>query len=168
MRFNLTILPILFAVLATSRSLSPFGNSETPLVIEAGGSVPGANPLTFCTDKSGYILTIERVDLNPNPPKPGLTLKIEASGVFSKDVEKGAYVSLQVKYGLITLIRQTVDLCEQIESVDLKCPLKKGPMTFTKEVEIPSQVPQGTYKVFANVMSVDEEEITCLESTVHL
>ena len=32
--------------------------------------VPGDNPLYFCADPADYILQIEKVDLDPNPPKP--------------------------------------------------------------------------------------------------
>lgn len=32
-------------------------------------SVPGQNPLFFCSDPENDILTIEKVDLDPNPPE---------------------------------------------------------------------------------------------------
>lgn len=50
-------------------------------------------------------------------------------------------MNLVVKWGLITLIQQTVDLCEQIKEVDLECPLEKGHMTLTKEVKLPNAIP---------------------------
>jgi len=71
----------------------------------------------------------------------GQTLTIEAAGTLHEKIEKGATVLLEVKYGLITLIRQTVDLCEQIENVDLHCPLEKGDMVLKKQVELPKQIP---------------------------
>ena len=74
---------------------------------------------------------------------------------------------MQVKYGLITLIKQEADLCDQIGNVDLSCPLKKGPMELTKNVQIPAQVPKGKYSVTADVYTVDKEKVTCLESTVY-
>lgn len=48
---------------------------------------------------------------------------------------------LQVKYGLIRLINQEADLCEQLTNVDLECPLEKGEMTLTKQVDLPAQIP---------------------------
>jgi len=75
-------------------------------------------------------------------------------------------VALTVKYGLITLIRQTADLCDQIVNVDLHCPLDKGPMSMTHEVKIPREVPPGKYTVMADVLTKDEEKITCLEAVV--
>ena len=96
----------------------------------------------------------------------GSKLKINASGTFAKDVEAGAKVFIQVKYNLITLIRQEADLCDQIGNVDLSCPLKKGPMNITKDVDLPSQVPKGKYTVLADVSTNDSQTITCLESVV--
>jgi hypothetical protein len=56
-------------------------------------------------------------------------------------IEKGATVNLEVKWGLITLIKQTVDLCDELKNVDLECPLEKGEMVLTKEVDLPKQIP---------------------------
>lgn len=71
----------------------------------------------------------------------GTTLTIKASGTLSETVDKGATVNLVVKWGVITLISQTVDLCEQIKNVDLECPLEKGHMALTKEVKLPAHIP---------------------------
>lgn len=94
-------------------------------------------------------------------------MKIAASGVFREDVEPGAKVALTVKYGLITLIHQTANLCDQIANVDLKCPLKKGKMSMTHEVKLPKEVPPGKYTVIADVVTKDGKQVTCLESVVH-
>jgi hypothetical protein len=71
----------------------------------------------------------------------GETLTIEAIGTFTEDVEEGAYIQLQVKYGLIRLINTKADLCEQIKNVDLKCPIKEGKKTITKDVDLPNEIP---------------------------
>jgi hypothetical protein len=70
---------------------------------------------------------------------------IKATGTFHKDVEPGAKVFIQIKYGLITLIKQEADLCDQIENVDMHCPLEKGDMTLTKEVDLPQEIPPVSY-----------------------
>lgn len=51
-----------------------------------------------------------------------------------------------VKYGLIKLLSQKADLCEQMKNVDEKCPLK-GEKTITKEVDLPQQIPPVRHKV---------------------
>jgi hypothetical protein len=96
----------------------------------------------------------------------GQTLSIVARGDLSEDVEDGAKVHLQVKYGLITIIRQTADLCTQVKQVDLECPIKKGETALTKDVELPKQVPPGKYTVLADVTTKDDKKITCLTATV--
>lgn len=67
-------------------------------------------------------------------------MTITANGTFSKDIEPGATVFLQVKYGLITLIKQEADLCDNLPKIDITCPLKEGVLSLQKEVDIPQQV----------------------------
>lgn len=71
----------------------------------------------------------------------GQKLTITAEGTFGEKITKGAYVNLEVKYGIITLLKQTADLCEQLENVQMKCPLDEGKMVLTKEIDLPKQIP---------------------------
>ncbi len=71
----------------------------------------------------------------------GANLTIQATGTVKEDIEDGAYVKLQVKYGYIKLIDTTVDLCEEIKNVDLECPIQKGRISIVKEVELPREIP---------------------------
>jgi hypothetical protein len=67
-------------------------------------------------------------------------------------------VHLSVKYGLITIIRQTADLCDTVKNVDLECPIKKGELALTKDVELPKQIPPGKYTVLADVVTKDDKK----------
>ena len=96
----------------------------------------------------------------------GKNLSITATGTLHDRVEPGAKVHIQVKYGLITLINQEADLCDQVKNVDLKCPLEKGKTTLTKEVDLPRQIPPGKYTVLADVFTEKGEKITCLTAHV--
>jgi hypothetical protein len=71
----------------------------------------------------------------------GTELLITASGTVHETIAEGSYVKLQVKYGLITLITQTIDLCEQLGNVDLGCPVEPGVLTVTKSVDLPKAIP---------------------------
>lgn len=71
----------------------------------------------------------------------GKGLSISAKGNLTEAIEEGAKVHIQVKYGLITLINQETDLCEQVGQVDLECPLKKGELELTKDVDLPREIP---------------------------
>ena len=63
MKFSLALVSLLSA---SAFAGSIFGNtinvSEEPL------PVPGENPLLYCASPADYILTLDHVDLNPNPP----------------------------------------------------------------------------------------------------
>ncbi|KAF8534771.1 phosphatidylglycerol/phosphatidylinositol transfer protein precursor [Trichophaea hybrida] len=132
-----------------------------------GQKVPGENPLYFCdNDTAGDVATIEWVNLTPNPPTPGGTLEIEAAGVLHDVIASGAKVDLTVKYGLITLIRESFDMCENAGQVDLECPVSDGKRILKKSVDIPKQVPPGKYTVVANAYTVDDRRITCITATV--
>jgi len=152
------------AITIDSRSL--FGSQNAMVTDEPKFKVPGKNPLYFCADPKDYIGQIDFVDLVPNPPVPGQKLTVTANGTFSKDIDPGATVFLQVKYGLITLIKQEADLCDNLPKIDITCPIKEGVLAIEKEVDIPKQVPPGKYTVLADVNTVDKEKIVCMESTV--
>ncbi|RYP32578.1 hypothetical protein DL766_003903 [Monosporascus sp. MC13-8B] len=152
------------AVVVDARSW--FAESQDPIVGEAT-KVPGDSPLEFCdSDHSKDIVHIEKVDLLPNPPEAGAELVIRATGTVLETIEDGAYVNLVVKYGLIRLVNTRADLCEQVSNVDLECPIEKGVLSITKAVEIPKEVPPGTYNVHAEVVTKDDKPITCLQATV--
>jgi hypothetical protein len=158
---------VLFGLLSTASaaSLNFFGSDNA--VVREDLKVPGKSPLEFCpADHSKDVLTIESVELSPNPPLAGTDLVIKATGTVASTIAEGAYVNLQVKYGLIRLITTTADLCEQVQNVDLKCPIEKGALSIVKSVELPKEIPPGKYTVLADVYTVDDEPITCLTATV--
>ncbi|KAI0206240.1 ml domain-containing protein [Astrocystis sublimbata] len=142
-----------------------FGTGD--VTVNEATKVPGESPLQFCdADRSLDTVHIQKVDLSPNPPQAGTKLNIVATGTVDDVIEEGAYVKLVVKYGLIRLISTTADLCEQIGNVDLKCPIQKGVLSITKDVDIPKEVPPGTYNVFADVYNADDSHLTCLQASV--
>jgi len=160
--------PVLLASAVTARSTGWLGSTadKQVAITDDDLSVPGENPLKFCADPKDYILDLESVNLTPNPPEAGKPLVFTAKGNLSQDVTEGAKVHLQVKYGLLTLIKQEADLCEQVKNVDLDCPIKKGETIVTKEVSLPKEIPPGRYTVLADVYTADKEKITCLTAEV--
>ena len=90
--------------------------------------------------------------MTAKPPHSGKTLTIKAHGNFIEDIEKGAYIMLQVKYGLITLINQKADLCEQMSNVDEECPLS-GEKTITKDIDLPKTIPPVNQDLLSNVQT---------------
>ena len=85
---------------------------------------------------------------------------------MKEEIEDGAKIHLSVKYGLITIVRMTRDLCEDAPNIDLECPVKKGELKLTKSVDLPKEIPPGKYTVQADVVSKDDKTITCLTAQV--
>ncbi|KAF7546268.1 hypothetical protein G7046_g9349 [Stylonectria norvegica] len=161
-----TFAACLSACLAPAAALSVF-NGNADVIVNEDLAIPGDSPLEFCPGEHKHdLVTIDRVDLSPNPPRAGEELIIKATGTVKETIEEGAYVLLTVKYGLIRLISTKADLCEQIGNVDLECPVKAGVLSITKGVDLPSEIPPGKYTVFADVYTVDDVQITCLTATV--
>jgi len=152
------------ALLATSVSAGILGTSSIHTTEDF--PVSGKNPLKHCENPADDILEITNVDLDPNPPKPGNTLSIVATGNVKEEIEDGATIHLSVKYGLITIIRTTRDFCEDVPNVGLECPIQKGELKLTKDVDIPKEVPPGKYSVVADLQTKDGKTLTCLTATV--
>jgi hypothetical protein len=42
---------------------------------------------------------------------------------------------------MITLVKEKIDLCEHVKEVDLECPINKGKLVLTKNIDMPKQIP---------------------------
>lgn len=122
--------------------------------------------MKFCSNPKQDLIQIDKVDLIPNPPLPGETLSITASGTVKRPILEGSRVALVVKYGYIKLITQDLDLCDNIHEVGLECPVAPGDLILQKEVDLPKAIPPGKYTVQATVINQDEELVTCLTGEV--
>ena len=60
------LLNLLPAFLLSSLALA---SSSQVTLQDADLDVPGSNPLKYCEDPSDYLLELDSVDLDPNPPK---------------------------------------------------------------------------------------------------
>src|SRR4051812_24266475 len=59
------------------------------------------------------VLILPYVKLDPDPPRKGEKLNIEAHGWLKEEVINGSYIDVVVKFGVIKLLQQRMDLCEQ-------------------------------------------------------
>jgi len=163
---------LLLVVSLSPVALGLFGHS-TNIDDPKKDIVPGANPLNFCASPSEYILNIAYVDLIPNPPEAGKTLTVKASGNVTEKIEAGAHARIAIKLklnygGQIPIITRDADICEMLKNddeIEEKCPIDKDEeITITKTVDIPAQVPKGTFVVLIDAYTKDENKITCMEA----
>ena len=68
MKLFTALLTIAFSSLPICSSLSFLRGEQAVLDSITDLNVPGNNPLVYCQDPSNYILAIDHVDLDPNPP----------------------------------------------------------------------------------------------------
>lgn len=157
-----------FLLLPALVSAIPAGFSLAHSSSDLQTFIPGDSPIDTCTSPAPDtdLIVIQNLEISPNPPERGQNLTISATGLVKEDITAGAYVEVEVKYGLIRLLRQTLDLCEQTEKVDLACPIKEGQITLERVVELPKQIPPGRYTVNAKVFTEDDREVTCLVARV--
>lgn len=163
---TISISALAFITLTASAASLQFGRQQEPLLALENTKVPGNSPVQLCSEPKDDLVTITRVDLTPSTPQRGQNLTVDAEGTVKEKIEEGAYVLLDVKWGMIKLIHQKVDFCEQLKEVNETCPLEKGVMKVYKEVAIPSQVPPGTFDVHAEVFTKDDVRITCITAKV--
>ncbi|KAI9297684.1 hypothetical protein K502DRAFT_323162 [Neoconidiobolus thromboides FSU 785] len=112
-------------------------------------------------------LKIHNVVLNPNPPKRGKKLEIKASGYTSEDILPGSKLKIAVKLGLIKLIELNYDLCDTVKDYGLECPVKKGPVNVTTSVDLPNEIPMGTFIVDAVATSNEKKELAHIIAKLH-
>lgn len=67
MKFTTLLVSLVLTATVSAKS-SWFNPSQ--ITVNEEFKVPGDNPLYFCSDPADDILTIENVDLSPNPPEP--------------------------------------------------------------------------------------------------
>lgn len=68
MKLVTVLIPLLLSSFAAAKSLSLLGGDQK--ILDGDLDVPGDNPLEFCQKDNTYTLTINKVDLTPNPPSP--------------------------------------------------------------------------------------------------
>lgn len=199
MRLSAALVALSAAVAHAGFGLNFGGNQVT---VNEDLKIPGDSPLELCPKAHDEdIITIDKVDLVPNPPKAcvlsptrsgglygptdnsevlanpgdsrdsGQDLVIKASGTVHEPIEEGAYVALQVKYGLIRLISTKADLCEQVKNVDLECPIDSGDLTLTKTVELPKEIPNVSTSppltVHGKLLIIAPGQIHCSRRCLH-
>lgn len=110
------------------------------------------------------IFNIGEVILDPNPPQKGRNLHIVLRGNLSEPVEKGAYLKVALKLGIL---KQTLkfDFCKGVEA---GCPAPAGPVEFWTGKNIPKFIPRGTAQVQIRPYTKHKKIMGCVESEIEL
>lgn len=114
--------------------------------------------------QDGDILKIDSLDISPDPPQRGQDLTVLLTGTLSQDVVKGSKAQVKVKLGFIQLLDQQFDLCEKSSTVDMDCPIRKGPIEINKSFAIPNELPKGRYNLHVETTNADGSRIACVQA----
>jgi len=118
-----------------------------------------------CGSASDHMQIINVV-ITPNPPVKGQTLTVALNATLDEIVQAGT-ISIDLKLGLITIVKIDLPLCSIIEPYE-PCPVKPGPINLSVSVDLPSQIPSGHYT--GNVKAVDQnnEQLACIQLDLRL
>ena len=111
---------------------------------------------------------LKSLELTPSDIHRNQNLDIQILGYLKRDINKGSYVNVAVKLGLIRLIDQRLDLCDQLSQVNRKCPVEKGDIDIKETTFIPAEVPPGRYKIEATIFNNDNQRVGCIKANVKI
>jgi hypothetical protein len=84
----------------------------------------------WCLGLPTDVLDLKYVRITPEVIHPGDELTLEAGGYLSKDVKVGSEADVQVKLGVVRLIKKTFDICDELDKhkddVQIQCPITQG------------------------------------------
>ncbi|KZT31388.1 hypothetical protein SISSUDRAFT_1012327 [Sistotremastrum suecicum HHB10207 ss-3] len=109
---------------------------------------------------------IDRLVISPDPPQPGHDLTVSVDFTVDEDIVDGAEVDVQVKAGLLKILTQTFDICEEAEvnNAELQCPVKKGSYkNISQVVALPKEIPPAIINVDVQGYTVDDDDLMCLK-----
>ncbi|KAF8960884.1 ML domain-containing protein [Flammula alnicola] len=113
-------------------------------------------------------LQINSIKIFPDPPNPGEDLTITIMGDVTEVIEEGAHADVTVKLGLIKLLREIFDVCEEARDANasVQCPVQTGSYIIEQTVALPKEIPQAKFTLNVRGYTVDDDDLFCLDFQV--
>ncbi|KAF9971046.1 Phosphatidylglycerol/phosphatidylinositol transfer protein [Actinomortierella ambigua] len=158
MRLSLVALALALAATATQAFdlTSPFLYDDPP---------EKPDSITICGNSTDT-LAIKYIRISPDPPKKGEVLRIDAKGVLSNKIDQGSKIQVLVKTGVVKLVQQTFDFCEESSKINKECPVQEGEQDLKHEVTLPKEIPPVIVTAHVVVIDQDGRQVTCLNAKV--
>ncbi|MFJ6566470.1 ML domain-containing protein [Streptomyces sp. NPDC091292] len=125
-------------------------------------------PVEDCSDDT-YILRTDSITAEPKPLEKGKPLVITAHGTLLEEVREGAQVQVTVKLGLITLLRKTLDLAEELKShnAPVRVPIEPGKVSLPLfYLDSASDLLKGDFRISVQAYNDDDADLACAK--VHM
>lgn len=117
-------------------------------------------------------LQVRKMEMNPDPPQPGTELRVHIKGTVQETIKDGAYVDVAIKAGLITILRKTLNLGEEIRAGRLTSspqpglPFTPGDIDLIYTLQLPKEISQGRFTASCRAHTVDDHDLSCLDINV--
>jgi len=118
-------------------------------------------PFTNCGSSSDHI-TISSAQANVWPPVPGQALNLVLAGSTDEDITAGTYEA-SVTFDWIPVLDKKGNINELVT-----LPLKKGPVTITKSVSLPSSIPSGSIDIHVTALDQSSQELICVDISANI
>jgi hypothetical protein len=110
------------------------------------------------------IFQLKYLDFKPEIVRKGQKLRVLVAGHLREQLNKGAHVLVNIKYGWIRLPNQDLDICDILPSAGLHCPVKAGSdIAADVEIDIPGSIPSGNYALKLIFKNNDQRQVACYE-----
>lgn len=120
-------------------------------------------------DAESYLVRVNSVELQPDPPVMGQNLTFHGAGSLSGRVAQGSYVDVNVYLGFLRLYAERMDLCEVLREnhVEVQCPMEPGQYNITHVIEMPkTRVPPIPFRFRVLGISQDKQKIACINGRI--
>ncbi|KAI9297391.1 hypothetical protein K502DRAFT_323303 [Neoconidiobolus thromboides FSU 785] len=112
------------------------------------------------------LLHISKVSITPQVPVRGQKITVTLTGELSDEIPDGTTAHVIAKNGDVTVIDKSYNFCTVVGSGQNKCPIKKGPVTTTKEIEIPAGLPDGSYIIDGTINTPAKKQVAHIQLKV--
>lgn len=110
-------------------------------------------------------VTIESIQVSPDPPVPGENVTVSGWGTLRTPVHTGSDAEVIVRLGLAPVYRETLDLCRlaEREHFQLQCPISPGTYHLQHTVQVPKNIPRARYNAHITAENHLSQELLCLD-----
>eukprot|EP01003_Olkasia_polycarbonata_P000696 NODE_1142_length_597_cov_242.981752_g1068_i0.p1 GENE.NODE_1142_length_597_cov_242.981752_g1068_i0~~NODE_1142_length_597_cov_242.981752_g1068_i0.p1 ORF type:complete len:146 (-),score=35.11 NODE_1142_length_597_cov_242.981752_g1068_i0:108-545(-) len=129
----------------------------------------GKPTVSFACSKPTDLLSGESVTIVPDDIKSNENVTITAKGKLSADVVSGTIHAI-VKADGIPVLTKDFDLCDELKSINMTCPLKAGDDSTTLPFHIPGIPVHGNINAQAYVRTNEAtpREVVCVDLKVSI
>ncbi|KAK1426176.1 hypothetical protein QVD17_14845 [Tagetes erecta] len=116
-----------------------------------------ATDFKYCDKEKGYNVTVNGVEVIPNPVIRGKETSFNISAFTGNPLSEGK-VEISVAYFGWHVYGETGDLCASVS-----CPIPAGNFTISSSELLPILAPPGSYTLQLKVQDDDKNELTCIK-----